>query len=317
MTTNGQSGAFFGGAGLVFRRQRLLWWAFAVNLVLGHWASRDVVARVGSTLDNSLAATTNLFQGFHFSAIAELASLPGNYLDFGSAPMHFSFVFFFFMLLATGGILDSYWRDATVSISEFFMNGGLFFWRFLRMVLFLLLTLIPVGIIASLLNAEAGHIDAVSISPFPYVWFVAGTILIVFLLLMALRTWFDLAEIIAVADGETASRKCLRRAASVMRRQFGSLFWLHFRISVVALLGLLLGLHAWVRWVGPESLRAAFVVSQLTLLFLLATRFWQRASATVWYKQYLENAPSSPMYPLEPQTGGAGQTVEVPGVSAR
>src|ERR1700683_857624 len=31
---NGQSGVFLGGAGLVWRRQRVLWWVFVVHLVL-------------------------------------------------------------------------------------------------------------------------------------------------------------------------------------------------------------------------------------------------------------------------------------------
>lgn len=317
MTTNGQSGAFFGGAGLVWRRQRVLWWAFIFNLVLASWGARAIASRVAPVLDNSLASAPLFFHGFHFAAMAELGSLPGNYLDFGPAPLYLSFVFFFYMLLATGGILDSYWRDVTVTTSEFFQSGGLYFWRFLRMVFFLLLTLIPVGIIAWLLNAEASRIDENAISPFPYVWFEVGTILIVSLLLMAIRTWFDLAEIIAVADGETASRKCLRRAASVFRRKFVSLFWLHLRISLVALLGFMAGLHVWVRHLRPESLRAAFVVSQLIIIFLLATRFWQRASATVWYKRYLENLTPSAMHPAEPQSGGAAHATELAGVPGR
>jgi hypothetical protein len=313
MTTNGQSGAFFGGAGLVWRRQRVLWWTFIVNLVLAHFASRDLVDRVRPVFNTSLASATQFFHGFHFAAIGEIGTLPGNYLEGGSAPMHFSMVFFLYMVLATGGILDSYWRDATVTTSEFFMNGGRYFWRFLRMVFFLLLTLIPVGIIAWLLSSEASRIDADSISPFPYVWFELATVLIVVLLLMAIRTWYDLAEIIAVADGETASRRCLRRAASVLRQRFASLFWLHFRISVLALLGFLAGIHVWVRWLHPESLRTAFVVSQLIILFLLATRFWQRASATIWYKRYLESATPAALYPPAPQTGGAAHAEELVG----
>jgi hypothetical protein len=313
MTTNGQSGAFFGGAGLVWRRQRVLWWTFIINLILASWGARGIANRIAPVLDNSLASAPLLFHGFHLAAMAELASLPGNYLVSGAAPFYLSLVFFFYMLLATGGILDSYWRDATVTTSEFFMNGGLYFWRFLRMVFFLLLTLIPVVIVASLLNAWAGHVDTDSISPYPYVWIVAATILLVVLLLMAIRTWYDLAEIIAVADGETASRKCLRRAASVLRRRFASLFWLHFRISIVALLGFLAGMHIWVRWLHPEAHRSAFIVSQLIILFLLATRFWQRASATIWYKNCLESAPPSTLYSPEPQGGGAAHATELVG----
>ena len=52
-------------------------------------------------------------------------------LSFGHEGMHFGFVFFFFMLLATGGILEAYWRDATLTTDGIFPE-----WRPLFLALF-------------------------------------------------------------------------------------------------------------------------------------------------------------------------------------
>src|SRR5208282_266414 len=276
--SDGQSGVFLGGAGLVWRRQRVLWWVFIINLVLASYAARTVVSRVQPVLDRSLASVPQLVHGFHFAALTELGNSPESYLTTGPTPMYFSIVFFFFMLLATGGILEAYWRDASLSTGEFFQSGGTYFWRFFRLVIFLLIVLLPVGLIGAGLRALGNRIDEKSMSPFPWVWFGVGGIVLLTFLLMLVRLWFDIAEVIAVAESETRSRKCLRRAAGVLRRNFGRLFWLYLRISVVAWIGLAVGMHIWVHWVHHDSIKTSLFVSQLIVLFWLATRLWQRAS---------------------------------------
>ena len=208
--TGEKSGIFTGGAGLVWRRQRVLWWPFIVNLVLAHFAAHATTARVESVLDQSLASERLLVHGFHFSAILELMSGSGNRLSFGPEARASALIFFFFMLLATGGILESYWRDTTLTTSEFFQNGGKYFWRFLRLVVYLIVALIPIGIIGAIGASTSNHVDAKSISPFPAVWINLATVLVVLLLMMIVRLWFDMAEVIAVAEGERAGWRCLR-----------------------------------------------------------------------------------------------------------
>ena len=197
--SEGRAGVFTGGAALTWRRQRVLWWPFLVNLVLAHFAAHVTMERAGWIIERSLASERLLVHGFHLSALVELMSGPANRLSFGPEGLVFGFVFFFFMLLATGGILESYWRDATLTTTEFFQNGGKYFWRFLRLVIFLLIALIPVGIIGTIGSSIADRVDAKSISPFPTVWITAATAFVVLLLLMIVRLWFDIAEVTAVA----------------------------------------------------------------------------------------------------------------------
>ena len=294
---NGQSGVFVGGAGLVWRRQRVLWWVFVVNLVLASFAARTITSRVAPVLNHSLASIPLLVQGFHVSAMDELGGPPAEYLTAGPTPIYYSVIFFFFMLLATGGILEAYWRDSSPTTGEFFQSGGSYFWRFFRLVIFLLLVLIPVGIVAAATRGIGNVIDEKSISPFPWVWFELGSVLLILFLLMSVRLWFDMAEVIAVAESETRSRKCLRRGAKVVWHNFGSLFWLYFRISFVGWLIFAAGMHFWVHHISHASITKSLLVSQLIVLFWLGARFWQRASETLWYKNYLSRPESESFAP--------------------
>jgi hypothetical protein len=294
---NGQSGVFTGGAGLVWRRQRVLWWAFIINFILASYAARIITNRAATVLDNSLASIPLLVQGYHISGAVELGNTPEVYLKSGNTPMFFSLIFFFFMLLATGGILEAYWRDETLSTGEFFRSGGTYFWRFFRLVIFLLLVLIPFGLICWGVSAAGDAIDDRSISPYPWVWFMLGAGLALILLLMSIRLWFDMAEVIAVAESETRSRKCLRRAFGLLRKNFGSLFWLYLRISIVGCIGVAVGLQVWVHRVKPASITTSLLVSQLIVLFWLAIRFWHRASEALWYKNYLERPGTESVVP--------------------
>ncbi len=306
---NGESGVFTGGAGLVWRRQRVLWWAFIVNLALAGWSARIITGRVGAVLDHSLAAVPSLVQGFHFAAAGELSSEPYAYLNIGSTPVYFSLIFFFFMLLATGGILEAYWRDETLSTGEFFHCGGTYFWRFLRLVIFLCLVLIPFGLIAWGARTAASAVEERSVSPYPWFWFMGAAVVVLLLLLMSIRLWFDMAELIAVVDSEWRSRKCLRRAGALLRGNYGSLFWLYLRISIVGWIGLALGAHVWVYHVKHASIFTSFLLSQLIVLFWLGMRFWHRASEALWYKNYLARAEESGVAPefspTEPQLAAA------------
>lgn len=285
-----ERGVFSGGAGMVWRRQRVLWWPFLVNLVLAHFASHATLGRLDYLLERSLASGRLLQHGFHFSAIVELMSGPEHRLSFGPEGVLFAFVFFFFMLLATGGILESYWRDATLTTMEFFQNGGRYFWRFLRLVIFLLIALIPVGIIGSIASHVADGVDKTSISPFPAVWVQVIGAAIVLFMLMSVRLWFDMAEVVAVAENETAAWRCLRMAAGIVWRNFGSLYWLYFRISFLAWLGEAILLHIWVRYVPHDMIITSFFFAQGIVLFWMGMRWWQRASEVLWYQaRGLEN----------------------------
>ena len=88
----------------------------------------------------------------------------------------------------------------------------------------------------------------------------------ILLLLMIVRVWFDMAQVIAVAEDEKKMHRALRRAFGLLRRNFFSLFWLYLRVSIIAWALFAFGLHVWMYHLKPQSTVAAFLVSQLMIL---------------------------------------------------
>jgi hypothetical protein len=276
---------FAAGAGLVWRRQRVLWWIYAVNLILGLFATGGMVERAGDVLNHSLAAA-RLVHGFDLSAIVELLSRPDDPLAAGSTPLFFTFLFVAFMLFTTGGVLATYCRDERLPAGPFFEACGYHFWRFVRLVVYFAIVLLPVGLLEYGAEHLYDRIDEKAISPFPAVWFFAAAAVVIVFLLMCVRLWFDIAQVIAVADDERRMHKALRRAATLLRQNFGSLFWLYFRISIVGWVVFGIALQYWKNYMRPESLSAVLLLSQFMIVFWLSTRLWQRASEALWYRQH-------------------------------
>jgi hypothetical protein len=281
------------GAARVWRRQRILWCAFAVNLVLAFWAGRAPSQRVGDILDHSLAAG-RLVHGFSLGAYQELSALPQQPFS-GNANQEFAVAFFLFMLLATGGILETYRRDENLTTGEFFAASGRFFWRFFRMLFFLLLALIPVGILGGVLFVWGSHVYTSNISDGPGLLIDLIGLVIVVILLKLVRLWFDLAEVITVIENEPKARRSVGAAWRLLWCNFGSLVWLYFRISILADVIFLGGLWLWMWYGPPEAITLSFLVGQVLILYWLGCRFWQRAAETVWYQHHQALAMPEPV----------------------
>ncbi|HVA18037.1 MAG TPA: hypothetical protein VMV59_10045 [Candidatus Dormibacteraeota bacterium] len=289
--------AFWGGAGLVWRRQRVLWWIFAVNFILAFFSIHGVVPRIGNILDHSLAAQ-RLVNGFDLGAFSELMLQPGiSPLSVSPAAMAYSLVFFVFMLFVTGGILEVYRRDSRVSTAEFFESSGAFFWRFVRLLIFLVFCMIPVAIFDVILRTIGNHIDERAISAMTIVWFRIAAGIVLLFLLMVLRLWFDMAEVHSVAQNERRMRRSLAVAWRLTFGNFGRLFWLYFSISVVACVGFGFGLWLWLYVLPPTAITGAFFLSQAMILWWLATRLWQRSAETLWYQRNFVPAAPPALYP--------------------
>jgi hypothetical protein len=286
-----RTGSVLAGAGLTWRRQRLVWWIFLVTLVLGGFAGRQVSNSVAPFLDHSLAAD-RLVHGFDIGTVAMLATQPEAPLS-GHSGGAVATVFFFFMLFITGGVLEVYRRDDKVPTAAFFEACGAFFWRFFRLCLVFLIVLIPVGGLAALLWNQAGKVMDRSVQDVPALWFYGVTIALTLFLLMTVRLWFDLAQVIVVAHNERKVRRALKTAAGLLRRNFLRLFGLYFSIGFVGLGVFTLGLWAWERLFPPQAITASLVWTQLLILWWIATRLWQRASETLWYRGHQpEPAPA-------------------------
>jgi hypothetical protein len=294
---------FLAGAAIVWRHQRVLWLVYFINLLLATVGTRGAVARTGEILNHSLT-TERLVHGFSLGAYMELALHPS--LPFSaSRPMmlYSAILFALFMLFATGGVVAAYYEDRRLTAGNFFQACGEHFWRFLRLLIWFAIALIPVGILLRLTGGLYRRVDRQSISPFPAVHFVEVAGVIILLVMMCLRLWFDMAQVIAVAEGETKMRRALKSSARLLRHNFASLFWLYLRISLLGWIGLWFGLHTWMEYLRPDDIGRAFLFSQAMIVFWLATRLWQRASEALWYRERLPElmvpAPLAPPSPAE------------------
>jgi hypothetical protein len=120
----------------------------------------------------------------------------------------------------------------------------------------------------------------------------ASALLAAFLLL-AVRLWFDMAQVRAVVEDERAIRISCARAFKLTFANFRSLFWMYIRLSLLAWLVLAVGLWLWIRVSGP----GAIIMFEVVLLIWIATRLWQRASEVVWYQRSVA-LPVSPALPV-------------------
>jgi len=284
--TGRQPRTFLAGAALLWRRQRVLWLIYAVNFLPALMDARGFAGLAGRTLNHSLAAD-QMVHGFNLERLIELASQPDSPVGASlTSTFYFSVAFAVFMLFAMGGILVGFYEDRRLTAAPFFEACGNCFWRFLRLALYLAVAMIPFGILIPLANSLYTRIDAQSISSYPGVIFLAGAAALILLLLMCVRLWFDMAQVIAVAEYERAMHRALRRSARLMWNHFRSLFWLYLRITLFGWILFGIGMYLWIYHVRPDAILRAFLLGQALVLVGLATRLWQRASEALWYRQH-------------------------------
>jgi hypothetical protein len=279
------------GASLVWRHQRILWWVFAVNLVIGLLGAASARAQLDKLLKYSLAGES-LTKGFDLGMFFELVSRPeANLMRSTGSSYLFAALFPIFMLFAIGGILAVYRDDREYDTGEFFAASGLFFWRFVRLTL---LSLVPFGILAAMfmgVNKGSSYIGdrAVSAQTGFYI-LVAGCVLVL-LLTLFVRLWFDVAQVRMVVQNDRRVWRNLWRSLGISGRKVLTLFRVYLCISGVAWVTLAVGLFVWSK-LPPTATRVSFILLEFIILMQLATRLWQRASAVTWYKRHAAIAPA-------------------------
>jgi hypothetical protein len=284
---------------LLWRTQGVLWWLYAVNLVLGFFSAAGVALRVGGVLDHSLAAE-RLYHGFDLAYFYELAAHPDVQLVTRStSALLFASIFFVFMLFATGGILETYLRERRLGPGEFFQGCGALFWRFVRLLLWLAAVLVFLLLIGT---AVRGTVDRlIGNSPHERLGFLLDLcgLACAVIVLMIVRLWFDMAQVCAAAEDERAMLRTLVRAFRLTFSNFGRLFGMYFGLCLFAWAGTIITMYIWVRFVPAERIGTAFLLGQLIAWLWLAVRLWQRASEVVWYqRQRLQPEPASATAPL-------------------
>jgi len=263
---------------------------FVVNFVLSFFATIPLATRLARVADHSLYSD-RLYHGFDLFAFIELAGNPEVSLwSKFSGSILFSVVFFVFILFLMGGILETYRTDRKLPAGAFFEACGTYFWRWVRLLVWFLIVLVPIGILASVITKWSGKLS--SDAPQEKLGFWVDVIGLGFALFLSLsmRLWFDMTQVRAVAEDERAMRRTLARTLRVVWSNFGPLFWMYFRITLLAWAGLTLAIFLWTR-IPADRVGLSFLVFEVSLLWWMGTRLWQRTSETVWYEQWAAVQP--------------------------
>jgi len=181
---------------------------------------------------------------------------------------------------------------------DFFRACGRNLWRFIRLMI---IAGIAMGIATGVLFGIHGALEKKAAEStnellLPEVRFVGFAV--IFLVMAIFRIWFDLAEADIVLNDQRAVRKSIWAGLRHTFRGVIRLLASYVIATIVAAIILVGGLWTWMRFVAPESVLGAFVVSQLTLLLLLIPRFWQRGVAVSYWQQKM----MVPVVAMQPTT---------------
>lgn len=309
--------AMLAGAGVVARRQRVLWWLFLVNFILGSIAASPLHKVFGDVLDYSLASRA-LADHFDVSAYLELVNSPQFSLGiYRNLPLLTGILFALVVLFVEPGVIQEFRQCAGINVhsarqtaGEFFGTCGAFLLRLMRLLLWSFVPLLFVGVFVLLAGGYIGLTDEGSPSEVAgyYATLLAG--FLIFLVLAAVRVWINISEVDLVASGETQTRRTLFVAArKITFGNFGKLYTIQLVTSIAVVVVTLLGLAIWAKFVPPGAVSLAFVVSEITLLVLLACRLWQKASLVVWYERWAALQPK-PIEEVPPELVAMGGPVE-------
>ena len=281
--SNDRQSAFFSGFALLWRRQRVLWWIFAVNFACGLLGAIPGFMAVRRAIGHSLAAR-ELTNRFDLGMCVELLRAPDTHIwRYNTASFLFAAVFFVFMLFVTGGVLQTYLEDRRLSAGEFFGASGAYFWPFVRLALLSIIPFVVVGIIHFLLDKQADRIGEQAIADQVGIFLRWGAIAILLLLGLAVRLWFDVAKVRAVALKEGRMWRTLWRALRLTWHHFGSLYWLYFSIALLSWIACAIGIWLWTM-LPPTAHGLVFLLLELIVLVQVGARLWQLAGVMSWYQ---------------------------------
>ncbi len=294
-------GLLSSGLGMVGRNKRYILWFWLLNLTLAEFGTSALRRSAHTILDHSLAAE-RLVHGFDLSVMIGLFARPefGQMQAMTTPALCFAFVFFMATALFVPGIFQGYASTYRLPRDDFFRACGRNLWRFIRLMIVAGIVMgIAAGVLFALNGALVKKAGESTNELLPFEMRMTG-LAVIFLVMMTLRVWFDLAEADIVLSDQRAVRKSIAAGFRYTFHSLGPLLASYVVATIVAAVVLLGGLWTWMKIVTPESVWGAFVVSQLTLLLLLIPRFWQRGVAVSYWQQRMM-IPVVAVRPIEPQ----------------
>jgi hypothetical protein len=273
------SGGVRSAAGLVWRHQRLLWWIFVLNLVLGWLSALPVRAALRPVLSRSLESS-KLVTGFDVSTFVLLLERPEVPLPaLVPGALASAFLFLLAMIAFDGGVVKVCLEDRRLRLPEFSASCGLYFWRMARLAL---VSLVPFGALMALQSAAdhwAGKLARNA--PQERTGFIVQAAVTLLLLLAALlvRLCFDLAQARVVRGNE---RKVLRELWRSFAPALDSgLYRQYLAIAVFAVASFALGVWLWLL-LPHRAIGASFLLLELVTVTQIAARLWMKSASARW-----------------------------------
>jgi hypothetical protein len=291
--SDSQSGSvLISGLGRVCRNWRCLTWTYGLSLLLAWIGSLPLRVQYSSLMDHSLYSRS-VSGRLDIAAVLEATRLlterpTGARNIFLLIEIIFALVVF----ILTPGVLSIYLGDEIDSFGNMLRTGLRYFWRFVRLTLFLLLIGgLSVGILALLRALLLNKLDNIYVEREYFIWALI-TGLIVAAVAVFFRLWFDLAEIVTVDRGtyrlgrqeDRRVRYALGPAWKLLRAGFWRLYLSFIFVGFLGYAGLLFMLALW-HMIPPGATFLAFLLAQAGVFLLMAARFWQRGIEVAWFDE--------------------------------
>lgn len=271
------------GMKLLLNNKRLLLWAYLASLIVGLRVALPMHARLSPILDHSLAAQ-GLAGRFDVSYYALLTM---NMAHHGTSIYAQAFLavlgYCVFVNVLAAGTYYVFGTGELPWLATVLRSGVEYFWRFFRLLLFGILIGGPViAILVALRAVVLKHADNVYVER-PYFYVSVLTFVVIALMALVFRLWFDLAEASVIQlgiEGDSRVRRSLWPSLRLMRARFAPLYFSYLLIGILGWIGFILFVFLWIIAVPPRAVPLAWILGQLGVTSLLAARIWQRGLAT-------------------------------------
>jgi hypothetical protein len=269
------------GFWLALRNWPCVVWAYAINLVFGLLAGVPFAGGLAPYLDHSLAAQ-KIAGTIDLAYLAELEMRlrESNFISLATQTafwINLLEVLILFVLF-TGTVFVNVSAEPP-RLSVLLRGGVAYFWRFVRanLVGACIATLI-LGVLTGVRVALLDRLSAVYVERKMFLYSAVSGVVIVLAALLV-RLWLDLVEVYIVRnamDGERRIRNALLPAFRLLYRYFFRTVGSFFLTGLLGVGAMTACLYLWKEFVPAHQVWIGFLLAQVGLFLLLASRFWQR-----------------------------------------
>src|ERR1700686_3013599 len=231
---------------MVSRNKRYILWFWLLNLTLAEFGTAAFRKGAHAILDHSLTAD-GLLHGFKLSVMGDLFARPefGQMSAMSTPALFFAFLFFLATALFLPGIFQGYASTYRLPREDFFRACGRNLWRFIRLMLVAGIVMIPLTVALFSLHGLLEKKAAESTNELLLPEVRLAGLIVIFLVMAAVRIWFDLAQVDVVLSDQRAVRRSIGAGFRHTWRNLGRLLGSYVVTTIAAAIVLVAGLFVW------------------------------------------------------------------------